>query len=142
MKTDNLEELLGELRLTTIRDRLDNLLDEATRNNLTNRELIAFLINEELGSKRGKRVVMGTTMARFPFKRSLDDFDFASQPSVDPKQIRELSTCRFVGNAENVVLLGPPGVGKTHLAVGLGRKAVEQGYAVLFLSAQALVATS
>jgi DNA replication protein DnaC len=141
VKTDNLEELLSELRLTTIRDRLDNLLDEASRNNLTNREMLAFLINEELGSKRGKRVIMGTTMARFPFKRSLDDFDFASQPSVDPKQIRELSTCRFIGNAENVVLLGPPGVGKTHLAVGLGRKAVEQGYAVLFLSAQALVAT-
>jgi len=141
MKTDNLEALLGELRLTAIRDRLDNLLDEAARSNYTHRELLAFLVNEELGSKRSKRVAMGTTMARFPFKRSLDDFDFAAQPSVDPKQVRELSTCRFVGNAENVVLLGPPGVGKTHLAVGLGRKAVEQGYGVLFLSAQALVAT-
>lgn len=140
MKTDDVEDLLGQLRLTAIRDRLDNLLDEATRSNFTHRELLAFLINEELSSKRSKRVTMGTTMARFPFKRSLDDFDFAAQPSVDPKQVRELSTCRFAANAENVVLLGPPGVGKTHLAVGLGRKAIEQGYAVLFLSAQALVA--
>lgn len=140
MNTENLEAMLSELRLSTLRDRLDNLLDEATRNGYTHRELLAFLASEELGSKRSKRVTMGTTMARFPYKRSLDDFDFQAQPSVDPKQIRELSTCRFVGNAENVVLLGPPGVGKTHLAVGLGRKAVEQGYAVLFLTAQALVA--
>lgn len=141
MRTDNLEELLSELRLTSVRDRLDNLLDEAARAEYTHRELLAYVANEELGSKRNKRIVMGTTMARFPLKRSVEDFDFTAQPSIDPKQVRELSTCRFVGNAEDVVLLGPPGVGKTHLAVGLGRKAVELGYGVLFLSAQCLVAT-
>lgn len=141
-KSDNpLDDILYRLRLTALRERLDNLLDEAAKKEMNLREAVQFLLEVELASKTDKRVKMGQTMARFPYQKSLDQYDYAAQPSVDPKQIRELATCRFVANAENVVLLGPPGVGKTHLAVALGREAIKLGHAVLFVSAAALVAS-
>ncbi len=74
-------------------------------------------------------------LARFPWIKTLEQFDF--QPSIDRKVIRELAGASFVGRAENVVLLGPPGVGKTHLALGV--KAVEAGYSVLFLTLETLM---
>ena len=67
-------------------------------------------------------------------------FDFAAQPSIDSKQVRELAGARWIGNGENVLLLGPPGVGKTHLAVALGREAIVAGHSVQFLAATTVVA--
>src|SRR5882757_5701572 len=75
-----------------------------------------------------------------PFVRDLDGFYFAAQPSIDKKQIRELTGGRFIANAEAVLLLGPPGVGKTHLAVAIGRQAILAGYTVQFVPAPTLVA--
>ena len=83
---------------------------------------------------------MGTSIAKFPYVRTLDDFDFDAQPSLDPKQVRELVTGRWIANGHTLLLQGPPGVGKTHLAVALGRAAIARGYAVLFTSAVNLVA--
>jgi DNA replication protein DnaC len=80
-------------------------------------------------------------MARFPFQKPLDSFDFKFQPSIDPKVIRELATGRYLETGDNVLLLGPPGVGKTHLAVALGLKACEHGVRVLFTTAAGLIAT-
>ncbi len=84
---------------------------------------------------------MGLGIAKFPFVRTLDGFEFDAQPSLDPKQIRELASCRWVGNGDALLLLGPPGVGKTHLAVALGREAVRLGFTVLFASATGLLTT-
>ena len=83
---------------------------------------------------------MRTNLARFPFVKSLDAFDFTYQPSLDKKQIQTLTTCHFVEHGENLLILGPPGVGKTHLAFGLGLKAIEHGYRVLFTTAAAMIA--
>ena len=71
--------------------------------------------------------------------RTLEGFDFAAQPSLDPKQVRDLAACRWVANGDTLLIQGPPGVGKTHLAVALGREAVRRGYSVLFTPAMALV---
>jgi DNA replication protein DnaC len=137
---EEMDAMLTRLKLTGIRDQLDNLLDETSRRDLTHREVIAYLLRAEIARKDQRRLATGLSIARFPFVRTLDDFDFEAQPAVDPKQIRELTTCRWIGNGDALLLLGPPGVGKTHLAVGLGRKAIEAGYSTLFVQATHLVA--
>lgn len=138
--SEQMDTMLTRLKLTGIRDQLDSLLDETARRDLTHREALAYLLQAEIARKDHRRLAMGLSIARFPFVRTLGDFDFDAQPAVDPKQIRELSTGRWIGNGDALLLLGPPGVGKTHLAVGLGRAAIEAGYSTLFVQATHLVA--
>jgi DNA replication protein DnaC len=133
-------EGLRRLHLGSLEERLDALLSDAARREMTFLDFLDTLITEELSSKQRKRVTMGISIAHFPGIKTLEDFDFKFQPSIDQKLVRELATGRFIANAENVVLFGPPGVGKTHLAIALGRAAVEAGHSVLFESATALLA--
>jgi DNA replication protein DnaC len=135
LDTERLDELLTRLCLTAIRDQLDSLLDEASRAQMTLREALLFLAEREVARRDSRRIQMGMKLARFPCVRTLEGFDFDAQPSIDPGQIRDLSTGRWIGHGQALLLLGPPGVGKTHLAVALGREAVDRGYTVLFTSA-------
>jgi DNA replication protein DnaC len=137
---DRLVEMLGALKLTAVRDQLDRLLEEAAKAELALPEALVMLCGRELDRKHERRIEMGLSIARFPAVRELSAFDFKAQPSLDARQIKELATGRWVGLGETVLLLGPPGVGKTHLAIGLGRAAVTAGYSVLFTQATTLVA--
>ena len=137
---DRLPEMLGRLNLTCMRDQLDSLLDEAARADLDLRQALALLCEREIARKDQRRVEMALKLAHFPVVRELAGFDFAAQPSLDPKQVRDLGQGRWIANGENVLFLGPPGVGKTHLAIALGRQAILAGYTTLFVPATALVA--
>ena len=118
--TDRLDAMLARLQLSGIRDQLDNLLDEAARANLSARETLILLCEREIARKDHRRIEMALKLAHFPAVKELAGFDFEAQPSIDPKQIRDLAASRWIANGENVLLLGPPGVGKTHLSIALG----------------------
>ena len=128
-------------RFGCVADRLDALLSDAARKEPTYLDFLDGILRDELDAKQKKRVAMGIQIAHFPVVKTLDDFDFKFQPSIDGKLVRELATGRFIAQAENILLFGPPGVGKTHLAIALGRSAIETGHSVLFTTATALIAT-
>jgi DNA replication protein DnaC len=140
-EVDALPDMLARLKLTAMRDRLDGLLDEAARGDLSLRETLALLCRAEVSHREERRIQMGTSIAKFPHQRTLEGFDFTAQPSLDARQVRDLAACRWVANGDALLIQGPPGVGKTHLAIALGREAIRHGYSVLFTPATALVTT-
>lgn len=136
-----IQENLKHLKLYKMHSIFESSLEEAAKGNISYSEFLDQLLSQEVSSKKEKNISMRTSMARFPFVKTLESFDFNFQPSIDKKKIKELATCRFIANGENVILLGPPGVGKTHLAVSLGIKAVEEGYSTCFTQAMPLIAS-
>ena len=138
---ERLREQMAKLRLSKGLERLEALLQDAADKEWSYADFLDQLFTEELSAKTARNITMRTHMARFPFIKSLDAFDFSYQPSLDKKQVYNLANCHFIEHGENVVILGPPGVGKTHLSVGLGLKAIEQGYRVLFTTAANMIAT-
>jgi len=141
VQLERLSEHLRKLRLLKSGERLEALLQHAASQELPYADFLEQVLGEEVAAKTTKNIAMRTAMARFPFVKPLATFDFAYQPSVDRKQVTELASCHFIEHGDNVIVLGPPGVGKTHLAVSLGLKAIEAGYRVLFSSAAHLIAT-
>jgi DNA replication protein DnaC len=138
---ERLQEHCQRLRLFKSRERLEALLQDATAKEWNVADFLEAVLTEEVTSKTEKHVAMRTSLARFPFVKTLESFDWSYQPSLDKKQLQTLATCRFVETGENVILLGPPGVGKTHLAVGLGLKAIQHGYRVLFTTTATMITT-
>ncbi len=138
---ERLGEHLRKLRLLKSGERLEALLQQAASQELPYADFLEQVLGEEVAAKTSKNIAMRTAMARFPFVKPLETFEFSYQPSIDRKQVLELASCHFIEHGDNVIVLGPPGVGKTHLAVSLGLKAIEAGYRVLFSSAAHLIAT-
>lgn len=134
-----LQVALETLELTTMPLHLDHLAQQAALDNWSALEFLDALTQAELAGRAERDVQRKMRQARFPFHKTLDEFDFAFQPSVNERQIRDLATMRFMAQAENILFLGPPGVGKTHLAVALGICAILQGMSVLFYTLPDLI---
>jgi DNA replication protein DnaC len=135
----DLHILLDRLKLEHLRLQRDGVCEQAAKANLDYQRFLAQALESEWRGRQQRGIEMRLRMARFPWLKTLDQFDFECQPSLDRKVVRELAGLSFVDRAENVVLLGPPGVGKTHLAIAFGIKAVEAGASVLFLTLETLM---
>lgn len=131
---------LAFLRMTAAAEALPGLLEEATNTALSHSGFLERLLAVEVDAVDERRRASLARFASLPSPFTLADFDYAAQPSVDPKLIAELATLRFVEDATNVLLIGPPGVGKTMLAVGLGHAAVAAGMRVYYTTAAELAA--
>jgi DNA replication protein DnaC len=108
LQIERLQEHMQQLKLTRTAIELPALLDEAGKKELAYSDFLDELLTRELAARQERHTAMKTAMARFPFHKTLESFDFKFQPSIDPKVIRELATGRFVADADNVLLLGPP----------------------------------
>lgn len=135
-----LREHLAYLGMTAAAEHLSLELDRALKDKLSATQVLESLLEIEVQATRARRLRGRLRFAHYPVHKTLADFDFDFQPSLDRKQVAELSTLRFVEERRNVILLGPPGVGKTHLAIALGILATEAGYRTYFTSAADMVA--
>lgn len=131
--------LLDRLKMEHLLPQRDGVCEQAAKSDLDYQGFLAQALEAEWRGRQQRGIDMRLRMARFPWLKTLEQFDFDCQPSLDRKVVRELAGLSFVERAENVVLLGPPGVGKTHLAVALGIKAIDAGASVLVLTLETLM---
>jgi DNA replication protein DnaC len=134
-----LDSLLDKLKLDHLEAQLDAVCEQAAQHDLDYKDFLVQALETEWQGRFQRGIEARLRLARFPWIKTLEQFEFDFQPSLDRKQMRELAGMSFVERDHNVVLLGPPGVGKTHLAIALGVKAVEAGYSVLFLTLEQLM---
>ena len=132
------KEALGQLGLEVAQEYLDSVAQRAAADQWSYSHFLGYLLDGELAERHRRRVELNLQFAKFPVVKRLEDFDWTAQPSLDRRLIEELDTGRFLEEGRNVVLLGPPGVGKTHLAIGLGVRTCERGNRVYFSSAMDL----
>lgn len=131
---------LAELKMPDAAEALPGVLDAAAAEGLTLTAALERLFAIEVSASQARRLAGRLRFASLPTPATLEDFDYDAAPAVDPALITELATCRYLETATNVLLIGPPGLGKTHLAVGLARKAAETGYRTYFTTAADLAA--
>jgi len=134
-----LEGLLTKLKMEHLDAQLDAVCEQAAQREMDYKSFLCEALTVEWRGRDQKGVEARLRQARLPWLKTLEQFDFDFQPSLDKRQVRELAGLSFIERAHNVVILGPPGVGKTHLSVALGFKAAEAGYSVLFLTLETLM---
>jgi DNA replication protein DnaC len=125
---------LKKLRLSGLLQTLDIRLQEAASHGLSHAEFLELLVQDELLVRADRTVQRRLKVAAFREQKTLEDFDWAFNTSVKKKQIYELATCRFIREHRDVLWLGPPGLGKSHLVQALGYQAVKMGFLVLYRS--------
>jgi DNA replication protein DnaC len=136
---ERVQQYLTRLKLTRMAEQVDPLAEQAAKENWTYLMFLERLLDAEVSARYERDVAMKLKLAHFPFVKTLEDFDFAFQPSLNERQVQELATLRFIANGDNLLLLGPPGVGKTHLAIALGMAAIAQSLSVYFLTVSDLL---
>jgi DNA replication protein DnaC len=136
-----LERTLRTLKLGGMLDTLEARLSQAHAGELGHLEFLQVLCEDEIARRQAKALRERVRRARFEEPTTLEDFDFAFNPKLPVAQIRDLATCRFIEAGESVLLYGPVGVGKTHIAQALGHLACRRGFSVTFAKTSRLLAT-
>jgi DNA replication protein DnaC len=139
LTTDRIRDHATKLGLTHLTEVVGQLVERAEQAQMGYLDFVDLLLEEELGLREGRRFRNALKLSGLPHHKSLDDFDFAFQPDLDARKIRDLATLEFVRTKSNAVFLGPPGVGKTMLAVALAVAACQAGFSIYFTSLDDLV---
>ncbi len=137
--TERIRRNAAELRLHGITEDPDELVDRAEHEQLGYREFLDLVLEAEVGVLEGRRYQSRLKMAGLPHHKTLNDFDAAFQPELDPKRLAELRSLRFIERKVSCLILGPPGVGKSHIAIGLAMDALACGYMVRYSTLDDLV---
>ncbi len=138
---DQVSQQFKSLRLSHLAAALEPLLANAEANELSYLQFADALMNQEISARTAKRIELNHRKAGFPVLKCLEEFDYRHQTTITKRQVNQLLDFSFIDNRSNLVFIGPPGVGKTHLAIGIAHKAIDAGYKVLFCTALALVET-
>jgi len=125
---------LKRLRLSGLASSLEVRLQEASGNQLSHQEFLELIVNDELAVRNDRAIARRIKRARFRELNSLEDFDFTFNPSVKRRQIMDLAACHFIRDRTDLLFLGPPGVGKSHLVQAIGHQAAKTGFTVLYRS--------
>jgi DNA replication protein DnaC len=131
---ESLQTALKKLRLSGLAQSLDIRLQEAAGHSLNHAEFLELILQDELMIRADRHMNRRLRQACFREPKTLEDFDFAFNPSIKKKQIFDLATCRFIREAQPILWLGPPGTGKSHLCQAIGYQAIKAGHTVLYRS--------
>jgi DNA replication protein DnaC len=131
---DALQKALRKLRLSGLAQTLDVRLQEAAGNGLTHAEFLELILQDELAVRGDRLLARRVRAADFREPKTLEEFDFSFNASIKRKQVYDLATCRFVRERRDLLLLGPPGTGKSHLVQAIGYQALKAGHTVLYRS--------
>lgn len=133
---ERLNQYLELLSLHHIKDIWVQEIENALKTKLSFQDFLLRLLEQQMIEKIDRSINRRIQLAGFPMVKRLEEFDFSYQPQIDEKLLRELANLNFLNEAKNIIFLGPPGVGKTHLAISLGIKACQQRKRVMFYSAE------
>lgn len=132
--TEALQTALKKLRLSGLAPSLDVRLQEAMANHLSHAEFLELVLQDELAVRQDRLIKRRTKAAAFREPKTLEDFDWQFNPAIKKKQIFDLAACKFIREAKDVLILGPPGTGKSHLVQAIGYQAIKAGFYVLYRS--------
>lgn len=130
----NIKSQLRDFKLSGIYNSIEERISFANDKSLSYIDFISLLLEDETNSRRDNSYKKRYAKSRFPSYKKIEDFDFSFQPSIDKRIINDAITCQFILNKKNIVFIGNPGTGKTHLSIAIGIKALQKGFKVLFTS--------
>jgi DNA replication protein DnaC len=136
-----LSKHLRNLKLSGVAKTIEVRNEQAIKEKLSYMEFLELLIEDEFANRKDNSYKKRFQKAHFPFTKTLEEYDFNFQPTLNRQELYNLATCEFVRKRENVIFIGPPGTGKTHLSVSIGIKALQQGYKVIFTTVSDMMST-